>query len=145
VTMVEGLCMNALNWLFLGVSFWASLQALGLGFPIQDLTRLGLLTAMLATAFVAGFWLFVPGGLGVREYLLLLFLLPMVTESLGDESEARARTALLVIVLRLVWTAAECLMAGVLYVLPIAVSSQPSALSQSALAEAGEEKRGDGT
>jgi uncharacterized membrane protein YbhN (UPF0104 family) len=78
------------------------------------------LTAFLALAYVAGFVIvIVPSGLGVREYFLTLFLVPEVTPLVaGDEAEGRALAILAVLVLRLVWTAAELVITGVVYWLP---------------------------
>ena len=58
-------------------------------------------------AYVAGFLAFlVPGGIGVREYFLL-HLLAFAGPAKG--------VAAAVLVLRLVWTAAELVAAGVLF------------------------------
>jgi len=67
-------------------------------------------TAAIGLAYVAGFLaLVLPSGVGVREYILLKLLAAQ-----GDE----ALIALGVLLLRLVWTAAELVTAGVLWCLP---------------------------
>ncbi len=77
-------------------------------------------TAFVALAYVSGFIiLFLPSGLGAREALLLVVLIPDLRQRLGlGPDEARSLAALTVIVLRLVWTAAEVAMVAVLYWLP---------------------------
>ena len=67
-------------------------------------STLGLYTAYLATAYVAGFLvLVVPGGLGVREFFLTLFLVPELAPCVvGTRGAARAAVVLAVLLLRLV-------------------------------------------
>ncbi len=116
-TLLAGVAMTAVGWLLLGLSLWAVLQGL---LPVAvDLDGAGLarFTAMTSLAYVAGFMaLVVPSGMGVREVVLLQFLPPEVPDAGRASSEAIAATAILV--LRLVWTAAELLVAGVLYFWP---------------------------
>jgi uncharacterized membrane protein YbhN (UPF0104 family) len=72
---------------------------------------------MVALAYVAGFLaVFLPGGVGVREALLLALLRPELAHQGVRGAEAVA--ALAVVLLRLVWTVAELLMAAVAYRLP---------------------------
>jgi uncharacterized membrane protein YbhN (UPF0104 family) len=118
--LLEGLALTPAGWLLLGVSLWAVLQAV-MPEPLPwRWDTMGLLAAYLATAYVAGFLIIVvPGGLGVREFLLTLFLVPLlIQQSTGSAEDARASAVLAVLVLRLVWTVAEVLLAGVLYLLP---------------------------
>jgi uncharacterized membrane protein YbhN (UPF0104 family) len=120
-SLAEGLALTAIGWLLLGTSLWAVLQAVMAEPPPWAWPTLGILSAYLATAYVAGFLIvIVPGGLGVREFLLTLFLVPgLVDYCGGDEGEARASAVLAVLLLRVVWTVAELLLAGVLHALPI--------------------------
>jgi glycosyltransferase 2 family protein len=94
-------------WTLMGGSLCLTLGAVN---PISvDWMTYGYVTAAIATACVAGFViLIVPSGLGVREYLLIVFLRPVFPGS---------ATALAVVILRIVWTIAELIMAGGLYVL----------------------------
>lgn len=123
--LAEGLALTMVGWLLLGASLWAVLQAV-LPEPLPaNAPTLGLLTAYLTTAYVAGFLvLFAPGGLGVREFLLTLFLVPGLTEHCnGNEAEARGFAVLAVLLLRLVWTAAELLLSAVLYAVPLGLAA----------------------
>ncbi len=81
------------------------------------------LTAFVTLAYVSGFViLFLPSGLGAREALLVLVLVPDISERLGlGTNEARSLAALTVILLRLVWTAAELVTVAALYWLPASV------------------------
>jgi uncharacterized membrane protein YbhN (UPF0104 family) len=81
--------------------------------PEWDLETWGLFTAYMGLAYVAGFViLVVPSGLGVREFFLTLFLVN------PQEGRSRASILLAVLLLRLVWTAAELVTAGIVYWLP---------------------------
>jgi hypothetical protein len=115
--LVEGLALTAVGWVLLGASLGATVQGL-LG---DDLAwtpgAVGRVAAGLALACVAGFVILVaPGGLGVREFFLTLLLAPELeaTAALAPDA-ARAAAVLAVLVLRLVWTAAELAAAAVLY------------------------------
>jgi uncharacterized membrane protein YbhN (UPF0104 family) len=114
----QGLLLTAAGWALLGASLWAALHAVVPELP-WSWALWGRMTAYVGVAWVAGFILFVSGGLGVREFFLTLFLAPELVRlfGLGDE-EARKTVMLSVVVVRLVWTAAELLMAGAVYWLP---------------------------
>lgn len=115
VSFVEGLALTAVGWLFLGASLWAVLQAV-LGAPPPDWDSLSFCAASLALAYVAGFVIPIPGGLGVREFFLAMFLVPVLPARSAEE--ARAVAILVAGVLRLVWTAAEVITAAGVYWLP---------------------------
>jgi hypothetical protein len=118
--LAEGLLLAGVGWLLLGASLGAALHAI-LG-PELSWSALGLgrLAAIMGLSYVAGFVIVVaPGGLGVREFFLTLFLTPELA-ALGLETDAaRAVAVLAVLVLRLVWTLAELVTAGLLYWLPM--------------------------
>jgi uncharacterized membrane protein YbhN (UPF0104 family) len=109
VYLLEGLGLTAVGWLLLGASFAAALRGIvGDDWPWLDV-RTARLPAVMALAWVIGFVVVIaPGGLGVREFLLTLLLTPELVgvQGMGPES-ARATVVLAVLVLRLVWTAAE--------------------------------------
>jgi uncharacterized membrane protein YbhN (UPF0104 family) len=116
----EGLLLAAGGWWLMGLSLWVVVHAIG-GSPVPFTVPLwARCTAYLALAYVAGFViLIVPSGLGVREFFLTLFLVPELGQHLGPgDRNARPFAVLVVLVLRLVWTAFELLMAGVVYWLP---------------------------
>jgi uncharacterized membrane protein YbhN (UPF0104 family) len=127
VQLLEGLVLTGIGWLFLGASLWAVLQAVVEPAPPWSADLIGRYTAPLALSYVAGFvFVISPGGLGVREYLLTLFLAPDLESFLGPANgEARALAVLAVLLLRVVWTVAEILAAGVLYWLPGPAATTP--------------------
>jgi hypothetical protein len=126
VHLVLGLLLTSAGWLLLGASFWATLRAiLGDALP-WGWEVLGRLTAILALSYVAGFLIPVPGGLGAREFFLRLLLVPELAGLLsGTEDETRKLAALAAVVLRLVWTVAELVVAGVVYWFPGPVAARP--------------------
>src|SRR5262249_46383616 len=81
-------------------------------------------TAAIGLAYVAGFLaLVLPSGVGVREYVLLQLLASQGTEAL---------VALAVLLLRVVWTAAELVTAGLLWCLPTQTTEQAPAAASGA-------------
>jgi uncharacterized membrane protein YbhN (UPF0104 family) len=119
-SLPEGIAWTATEWVFLGVSLWCVLQAV-LAQPLAWSLDLSIrLTAYLSAAYIAGFVIIlVPSGLGIREFFLTLFLVPLLGPLLEEEtSQARAVVVLAVLVLRLVWTSSELLISGILYCLP---------------------------
>jgi hypothetical protein len=112
--LMEGLALTACGWLLLGASLAAALRGIvGDDWPWLDV-RTARLPAIMGLAYVIGFVVLVaPGGLGVREFLLTLLLTPELVGVQGmDRAEARATVVLTVLVLRLVWTAAELIVAA---------------------------------
>lgn len=110
-TLATGLLVTAIGWFVQGISVWAMLQAI-LPIPPELSVHWWLqCTAAIAFANVAGFVVpIVPGGLGVREGLLLILL-----HSAGPDPLVAAA----VILLRLDWIAAEALFAlGTYWVRP---------------------------
>ncbi len=112
--LVEGLAFAGVGWLLLGASVAATLRGIvGDAWPLWDV-RTARLPAVMGLAYVIGFVVLIaPGGLGVREFLLTLLLAPELVgvDGLGAE-QARGTVVLAVLVLRLVWTAAELVMAA---------------------------------
>jgi hypothetical protein len=118
-TLLAGLGITACGWLVLGLSLWAMLQALLPEPPGWYLDLWGRCTAFVALAWVAGFLAVpAPGGLGVRELFLERLLVPEIrTAAPGIDAEGMA--VVVALVLRLLWTAAEVIMVGVVYWLPV--------------------------
>ena len=109
-TLALGLGMTAVGWGLLGLSAWATLQGVLPDPPGLTLATWAQLTGSIGLAYVAGFLAVVlPGGVGVREYFLLTLW--------GFLGVAEPLIAAAVILLRLVWTAAE--LACALVVLPL--------------------------
>jgi uncharacterized membrane protein YbhN (UPF0104 family) len=101
--MAFGWCIVAVGWVLFGMSLWATLHAMPDVRP--TLGDLPLLTACVSLAMVAGFLSLLPGGIGVREYVVM----QLVSPAFG--AVAAIVSAVL---LRLVWLAAELVAAGVL-------------------------------
>lgn len=114
----EGLILTLIGWILLGLSQVAVVRAFA---PAGVSLRLWpVVAASVALATVSGFVVAVmPGGLGVREGVLMTTLAPAV----GNDTAVVAALAL-----RLVWVIAEGLAAGVLGlfrpVVPVAGASQ---------------------
>lgn len=112
-TLLIGWLLSLLGWVLLGLSFWATLRAMG----VQGLDPIGHLAryvAGVALAVVAGFLLLIlPGGVGVREAFLAKLMLPYLVElgQAGANSTAWASAFLL----RLVWTMSELIISGIMY------------------------------
>jgi glycosyltransferase 2 family protein len=125
-TLLGGLGLTAIGWGVLGLSLWAILQAL-LPVPlVWDAARWGRCTAYVAVSWVVGFIsFFTPGGLGVREGILQPLLTLEILEDV-PANEAEPRAVVIVLVLRLLWTFAEIMIAGIVYWLP-ATARPPTA------------------
>jgi hypothetical protein len=106
-TLIEGLAATAVGWGLLGLSTWALLQGVLPDPPALTPDGWAGLTASVSLAYVGAFLILVlPGGIGARELILLPLLAP-----LGPEGPVAAA----VLLLRLVWTAAEAVLAGALF------------------------------
>jgi hypothetical protein len=128
--MFQGLALTPGCWFMMGASLWAALQAAGVG-PVWSWESWLRYTAFLALAYVSGFIIvFLPSGLGAREALLVLVLVPDISQRLRLGAEdARPLAILAVILLRLVWTAAELMTVAVLYWLPVRVAEDQPAVA----------------
>ncbi len=94
-----------LGWCLLGLSLAAVLQSLpGVSIVASDAP---LITATVALAMVAGFLSLIPGGLGVRE----LVVIPLLAPVYGDGAAIVSA-----VLLRLIWLLAELAASGILYV-----------------------------
>jgi hypothetical protein len=114
--LVEGLLATGLGWLFLGASLGAALQGVLPESPSWTGDDWGRLTAIMGISYVAGFViLLAPSGLGVREFFLTLFLVAVLGATTDEEVAA---VVLAVVVMRLVWTAAELVMIALVWRLP---------------------------
>jgi hypothetical protein len=116
-TLLVGLGMTACGWALLGMSLWTLLQALQpASLPLTG-ANWARCTAMVGLAYVAGFLaVFMPGGMGVREFLLQRLLAPELAAQEVPSPEGVAAVA--VLLLRLVWTLAELGLAAIVYCLP---------------------------
>jgi uncharacterized membrane protein YbhN (UPF0104 family) len=105
--MAYGWLTIAGGWLLFGLSLWATIMAIP-GAPLDGpLTHLPLLTACAALAVVAGFLSLLPGGLFVRELVVMTLLVPAFGQVVAIVAA---------IALRIVWLATETAMAALLCV-----------------------------
>jgi len=106
VIAIGWLC-NAIGWLLLAFSLWAVLRALPLAEPLAGFPQLmPRLVASVSLAVVAGFLSLLPGGLGVREWVL---------NELMIEPFGRVVAVSSAVLLRLVWLLSELLVSIILY------------------------------
>jgi glycosyltransferase 2 family protein len=111
--MLQGWFWMSLSWLLMGLSLWATLRALpGDSRAVwESLADLPAVIACAALAVVLGFASLLPGGVGVRELVVVTVLAP-----LPHVGSAKALAAALLA--RLVWLLAEVAVSGILYVVP---------------------------
>lgn len=114
--LLEGLAITACGWCLLGMSVWASLAAVLPEPPPFDPSMWLRCLGAIGLAYVGGFLVFVlPSGVGVRETALVELL------SFAGPQSLVAAAALL---MRLIWTVAEVIIAAVLYPLAKKVETQ---------------------
>ena len=111
VALPVGLAVTACGWALLGASLFAVVRAVQETPAAWSVAECLDCTAIAALSYVAGFVGQTPGGVGVRELILQQFLAPRLG---GD-----ARALVVVLLLRVLWTAAELVAAGVLFWLPV--------------------------
>jgi uncharacterized membrane protein YbhN (UPF0104 family) len=104
--LFAGWLAGSLCWLLLGLSLWATLRGIGVE-QVHVLGRdLASLVAAVAFAVVAGFLSMLPGGLVVRDAVLMQLLAPLC---------GKANALVAAVLLRLVWLVTELLVCGILY------------------------------
>jgi len=111
--MLRGWFWMSLSWGLIGLSLWASLRALP-GDPRtvwESLVDLPTVIACAALAVVLGFASLLPGGVGVRELVVVGLLAP-----LPFTGTAKALAAALLV--RMIWLLAEVVLSSILYVTP---------------------------
>ena len=109
-----GWLTNAPGWLLIGLSLWLTLRSIPGMAAVDTLQYWPLLTACVALAMVAGFASLLPGGIGVREMVVMALLEPPFGAGVATVSA---------VLLRLVWLLAELVLAAVLYAIK---PSQPN-------------------
>jgi uncharacterized membrane protein YbhN (UPF0104 family) len=123
----QGLLHGACGWCLLGLSLGLVVRAVAPHPPSWDLpTYLGDLAAV-ALSYVVGFVVLVaPGGIGVRELVLQHVLTQRFAGPLG-EPVAAGLAVVIALVLRLVWTVAELVVAVGLWWWGLPPQSPPAA------------------
>lgn len=102
--MAFGWLIIGIGWVSMGLSLWATLEAMP-GAALS-LRALPLLTATVGLAMVAGFISLIPGGLGVRDWLLMTLLAPTCGPTVALVSA---------VLLRVVWLLSEVVISAILY------------------------------
>jgi uncharacterized membrane protein YbhN (UPF0104 family) len=110
--LARGWATIAVGWFFGGASLWATLRAIGID-NAELLPQLPLCTAVTALAVVLGFVSMLPAGFGVRDVALMQLLLPRL--ELLSPGNGSTLAVVAVIVLRLIWLVAECVLSAILY------------------------------
>jgi glycosyltransferase 2 family protein len=114
--LFRGLLQASVGWLLLGFSLWMTMQAIRpepVAFSWNDYWRL---TAINGLAYVFGFVaFFMPGGAGAREYVLAILLAAELVLAGLATPIAGGLAVVVALVLRLIWTIAEVVMAVALY------------------------------
>ncbi len=104
--MSLGWFLMTVGWALNGLSLWLVLKGLpGVELQVSDFP---LTLACVSLATVAGFVSLLPGGLGVRE----LVIIPLLGTQFGPVAAVVAA-----VMIRLVWLAAELLTSGIIYLL----------------------------
>ncbi len=97
------------SWWLMGVSLWAVIQAMPQSpSPLASLADLPLLTACTSLALVAGFVSLLPGGVLVREYVVMALLA-------SQEEYGPLIAVVSAVLLRLTWMATELIGAAIGY------------------------------
>ena len=105
--MAQGWVTVAMGWVLVGMSLWCTMQSIpGLTEEPVSWTHLPLLTACVGLALIAGFLSLLPGGVGVREWIIVTLLA-------GTFGSVAAFVS--AILLRLVWLATEVVLSAILY------------------------------
>ncbi len=108
VLLARGLLQASVGWCLLGLSLWLTIRGLSAEAVELDPERFMQATATVAVAYVAGFvFFFIPGGMGVREELLLM-MLPRVLPPVAGP--ILGVVAIITLALRLIWTICEVVM-----------------------------------
>ncbi len=110
-TMAFGWVVMSLGWCLNGLSLWLVIK----GLPETTITGndYPLTLACVSLATVAGFVTLLPGGVGVRE----LVMIPLLSPTIGA-----ANAIIAAVVIRLVWLTSELLAAGIIYLVRLVTS-----------------------
>lgn len=108
--LVHGFC----GWSLLGLSLGLVVESVGLG-NASIVENYPVYLGAVSLSYVAGFVILVaPGGLGVREIILMETLSPLFADFL-DPTTAHGLAVVIALLLRLSWTVGEIVFAMMLY------------------------------
>jgi hypothetical protein len=117
--LARGLLQAACGWCLLGLSLGLVAAAVAPSPPAWDLPTYLADLAAVSLSYVVGFVVLVaPGGIGPREIVLQYALTPRFAPELG-EKVAAGQAVVVALVLRLVWTAAEVVVALGVWARPV--------------------------
>jgi len=106
-----GWCANLVAWCLMSASLWAVLQSIpqvSLG-ESTGFSAIPVVAATVSLAMVVGFVTPIPGGMGVREFVIMEIMGPVFGAPVAVISA---------VLLRIAWLLAELLTAIILYVIP---------------------------
>jgi uncharacterized membrane protein YbhN (UPF0104 family) len=106
IVLVRSWLSLAAGWTMIGLSVWACVHAVGDEAIHYDATLVAISIAAAGLSVVAGFASFIPGGLGVRDFVVVELLIPVL-------GEGPALVAALLV--RLVWLLSELGISIILY------------------------------
>lgn len=112
--MAIGWLTISAGWVLLALSLWAVLKGIGIA-SAEPLGHLQFHLAAVTLAIVAGFLSLIPGGAGVREFILTAIVGHVYFGEVLHEPLAIGKALGFAVILRLVWLAAELIVAGILY------------------------------
>ena len=104
--LITGWLAACVCWVLLGLSLWATLRAMCIE-SVEPLRDLPLMVATVSFAVAVGFASMLPGGLGVRDLVLVELLAPVC---------GAAGALVAAVLLRLVWLVSELAVCVILYV-----------------------------
>lgn len=127
-TMAWGWGANVIGWTLLGGSLFATMASIPDADPQMTggLTMFPLLAATVCLAMVVGFVTPIPGGMGVREYVIMEMMAPVFGPVVAVVSA---------VLLRVSWLLAEVALAIILYAIPASVPATDDESSESASEE----------
>lgn len=110
-TFLFGIPLMIGYWLLLGLSLWCVLLGVGLELPFCGVYPIALLaiTASMTVGFVI---VIAPGGMGVREAIIVILMAPLLKNFTNVPDAAALVSAC---VLRILWIVAELFCAGFVY------------------------------
>jgi uncharacterized membrane protein YbhN (UPF0104 family) len=127
-TLLTGLALTVCAWPLMGLSLGAVVYALVPETQAWDVHSWIRHTAYVALAYIVGFLtIFSPAGLGSRDYVLQRLLEFELAVTLPTE-QARAIAVVVVLVIRLLWTGSEVVLAAAAWFLPAPVGRQGPAV-----------------
>ena len=113
--MRNGWILMFLGWCCFAGSLWSIVRGIGLDHAIS-VAAWPYCVAAITMAIVAGFLSLIPGGAGVREYLISVILGHFYFAAVLDLPFSEATALVVAVVLRLLWLAVEFGLALIFYV-----------------------------